>query len=117
MKKLLAVLFIISVLSLTSCHVSKSESDPLRSKVAETFPTNEEGIISKADMKALILKYANIGYDVRIDDNQLTLDAEDGRKVYRVMFCDDLNVHKYTIDATTGEILSEMVKSIDSYYG
>ena len=61
--------------------------------------------------------YKNIGYDVRIDDDQLTLDAEDGRKVYRVMFCDDLYVHKYTTDATTGEILSEMVKSIDSYYG
>ena len=68
-------------------------------------------------MKALILKYANIGYDVRIDDDQLTLDAEEGRKVYRVMFCDDLYVHKYAINATTGEILSEMVKSIDSYYG
>ena len=68
-------------------------------------------------MKALILEHAKIGYQVDIRDDELTLDVEDGRKIYRIMINDDIYVHKYTVDAATGEILTEMVKTIDSYYG
>ena len=118
MKKIVAILLLlfISVLSLTSCDFFKSESSSSLKKIAETFPTNEEGIISKEDMRALILKYSN-KEDHNVKFDKFFFDIEDGREIYKIALLTDTNAYTYTVDAKTGEIISENSQSIDSYYG